>query len=127
MFAHVIDCNKYLEQLLLPNNKLVSGTVIVLEALSRISTLKVLNLQGNQITEEAGEYFVSIIINNCKLEQLLLSNNNLGKGISHVARSLQGINSLRVLDLANTSMPKEVCNELALAVNYNQPLNIIQL
>ena len=55
--SHVIDCNKCLEELLLSNNFLSSSTVCLLQALSRISTLKVFNLQGNWITEETGEYF----------------------------------------------------------------------
>ena len=125
--AHVINCNKYIEQLLLPNNNLGCSADIILQALSRILTLKVLSLGGNLMTEEAGEYFASVISNNHKLERLLLGNNNLNKGVLHIARSLQGLVSLQVLDLGNTNMPNEVCKELALAVNSNQLLNVVQL
>ena len=140
--ARVIDCNKYLEQLLLPNNNLGSSVVVLLQAMSKTLTLKVLSLGGNQMTEEAGEYFASVISKNHKLEQLLLGNNNLGKGVSHIVRSLQGLVSLQVLDLGNTNTPKEACDELAVAdtnfpkeaadelalvIECNQCLNALQL
>ena len=125
--AHAIDCNKLLEQLLLPNNNLSSSMFTLLQALSRISTLKVLDVQGNQITEEAGEYISFVITSNCKLEQLLLNNNSLGNGISHIVRSLQRVISLRVLDLSNTNMPKEACDELALVIERNKCLSTLRL
>ena len=49
---------------------------------------------GNQITEEADEYFAYVINNNSKLKLLLLGNNNTGKGVTHIARSLQVLDSL---------------------------------
>ena len=121
--AHIIDCNKHLEQLLLPTNNLGSSTVIILQVLCKISELKVLDIQGNHISEEAGEYFASMLSKNQKLEQLLLGNNNLGKGIVYIIRSLQELDSLRVLNIYNNNIPNKICDELAYAVSCNQFLN----
>ena len=91
--------------------------------MSKISELKVLDFQGNHISEEAGEYFASMLSKNQKLEQLLLSNNNLGKGVVYIIRSLQELNSLRVLNICNNNMPNEIYNELAYTLSCNQFLN----
>ena len=125
--AHVISCNKYLEKLLLPNNNLCSSAELILQALSSISTIKVLHLQGCQLTEEAGKHLSSVILNNSRLNQLLLDNNDIGKGILHIAQALQWINSLQVLGLKNTNMPMEICGKMALAIKSNPQLINLQL
>ena len=123
----VINCNKHLKQLLLPNNNLCSSTVLILQALSKISTLEVLDLQSNQITEEASKLLASVILRNPKLKQLLLSDNNIYKGTLHITKALQQLQSLEVLSLGNVNMPMEVSSELALAIECNQHLNTLIL
>ena len=59
--------------------------VIILEALSKISSVTGLHLLFNQLTEN----LASVICNNVGLKQLLLDNNNFGKGMSHIVRALQ--------------------------------------
>ena len=123
----VINCNKYLKQLLLPNNNLCSSTVLILQALCKISTLEVFDLQSNQITEEASKLLASVILRNLKLKQVLLSDNNFYKGTVHITKALQHLQSLQVLSLGNVNMPMEVSSELALAIECNQRLNTLIL
>ena len=125
--ALAIECNQGLNTLLLNGNNLQSSAVVILQALSKISSLKVLDLQSNQLTEDAGEYLSYVILNNTGLNQLLLDNNYIGKGVSHIAKALQRCSSLQVLRLANTNMPMEACNELALAIECNQCLSTLRL
>ena len=122
--AHVIASNIHVEELLLSNNyDWCSSTIIIfLQALSKISTLKVLDLQGNQITEEAGEHLASILFNNPNLEQIILNDNNISKGMFYIAKALQKCTSLTFLDLGNNNFPAEVCHELSLAIQSNQHL-----
>ena len=123
----VISCNEYLETLSLPNNNLCYSTVLILQALNKISTLKVLNLQGNEMTEEVSKLLASVILNNLNIEQLFLDNNYIGKGILIIVKALQQVNSLKVLSLGNVNMPKDVSGELALAIQCNRYLDTLHL
>ena len=121
--ALAIKSNGHLEKLSLNNNNLESSAIAILQALSTISTLKFLAINGNQITKEAGEALASVVINNTQIEVLHLSDNYLGDGIIEIAKALQHITSLRSLDLSNNNMPKEASGELALAIKSNEHLN----
>ena len=125
--ALAIECNQSLNTLKLYGNNLQSSAVTILKALSKISSLTVLDLQSNQLTADAGEYLSPVICNNVGLNQLILDNNNIGKGMLHIVRALQQVNSLQVLGLSNTNMPKEVTDDLALAIECNQSLNELDL
>ena len=122
-----INCNKHLRQLLLPNNNLCLSTVLILQALCKISTLEVFDLQSNQITEEASKLLASVVLRNLKLKQVHLSDNNFYKGTLHITKALQHLHSLQVLSLGNVNMPMEMSSELALAIECNQCLNTLIL
>ena len=125
--ALAIECNQFLNTLKLHSNNLQSSITVILQALSEISSLEILDLQCNELNEDVGQPLASVILNNHRLTTLLLNNNNIGKGILHIAKALQQIICLQVLGLSNTEMPKEVCNELALAIERKQCLNTFQL
>ena len=58
-----------------------------------------MNLNNNQITQEACEVLASVIIHNTRLEELYLRSNNLGIGTVKVAKALQHITTLKMLEL----------------------------
>lgn len=60
-----------------------SATNNILQHISTITTLKMLNLRGNKLTEEAVESLVSIISNNMRLEELCLGDNLLKQGVTN--------------------------------------------
>ena len=122
-----IKSNKHLKQLWLNDNNLYSSANIILNSLTTITTLTVLNLDNNQITQEAGETLASIIMYNTGLEMLCLNSNNLRLGILKVAKALQHITTLRALSLGNNNIPQEACGELALAIKSNKRLKWLWL
>ena len=120
--AAVIECNRNLNTVKLYNNDLQSSAITILQALSKLSSLRSLELQSNQLNEECGEYFSSIISNNGGLNQLLLNDNNIGKGVLHIAKSLKEFVSLEVLNLGNTRMSGKVSDELAITNEQSKQL-----
>ena len=120
--------NNSLQKLCLKDMNLeTEGTIKIGKNLQDISSLKVLDLQNNFITEEAGEVLASIISSNTKLEELYLGNNHLQAGIIKVFTELKKISSLRMLDLENNGMSKEVATELAAAISSNSSLQKLWL
>ena len=117
-----------LEKLYMCNNSILSLSAIILsEALATISTLKVLDLQGNKLTPEAGNSLASVIINNRTLEVLFLDNNNLGVGALSIVKALQNIKSLRMLGLSNNNLPKEISREVSGVIKSNCNLEMLAL
>ena len=90
-------------------------------------TLTVLDLSNNQISQEAGESLSSVIMHNTRLEELHLHSNNLGIGTLEVAKALQHITTLKMLDMSNNNIPQEVSRELAVAIESNQLLTKLWL
>ena len=105
--ALAIECNQRLNTLILNDNNLQSSVVVILQALSKISSLEELNLQSTELNEDAGLYLSSVIHNNTALSQLHLDNNNIDEGLLHVMKALKQHNSLQVLGLGNVNMPKK--------------------
>ena len=93
----VIECNQNLSTIKLDNNDLRSSANSILQALSKNSLLKVLDLQANNVNEEAGKLISSVIITNTGLNQLLLNKNYLGKSVLHIVKALQQNTCLLVL------------------------------
>ena len=125
--AGIIKSNCYLELLTLSSNNLQSSAIEILQHLTKISTLKVLNMGNNLIGEKAGEVLATVILYNTALQQLYLSNDNLGEGILEVAQALQHIISLESINLGNNNVPKEASCELALAIKSNKHLERLWL
>ena len=125
--ALAIQSNKQLENLGLRNNNLKCSAITILQSLSTISTLKLLIINNTQITEEAGEALASVVVHNTGLEELYLSNNNLGEGMLVVIKTLQQLTSLKSIGLTNTNISKEASGELALAIQSNKDLQKLWL
>ena len=79
--ATVISYQEYLETLALGNNNLgSSGIIKIANSLCTITTVKLLNFYGNQITERAAKSIALAILSNSQLEQLYLGGNKLCTG-----------------------------------------------
>ena len=129
LFSKIIK-NSSLQKLCLKDMHLeTKGIIKIGKDLQDISSLKVLDLQNNFITEEAGEVLVSIILSNTELEELYLGNNHLKAGVIKIfiALALKKNSSLKMLDLENNNMPKEVGTELAAAISGNNSLQKLWL
>ena len=97
------------------NNKL-------LQHISTITTLRKLNVRGNKLTEENSPALMSVITNNTELEELYLSNNQLQSAVIELAKALQKISSLKVLDLNYNNIPEQAADELSAAIRVNNSL-----
>lgn len=62
----------------------------------------------------------SVISSNTQLKELYLGNNQLGFGVIKLATSLKKISSLKVLDLADNSIPEQAVSELTAAIKSQQ-------
>jgi len=71
--ANVIKNNSGLELLGLSNNDLKASAIVILQTLMENSTLKVLNLDDNNMTGQVAEDLANVIKNNSGLEELYLS------------------------------------------------------
>ena len=125
--AGVIKSNCYLELLTLSSNNLQSSAIEILQCLTTINTLKVLNIDNNLMGEKAGEALASVILHNTELQQLYIGNNNLREGTLEVAQALQHIISLESINLGSNNMPKQASCELALAIKSNKHLERLWL
>ena len=56
------------------------------------------------------------ITRNIILNEFLFDRNDIGKGVLPIAKALQQLNSLQVLGLSYTNMPKEATDDPALAM-----------
>ena len=92
--ALAIKSNKHLERLWLQDNNLCSSALLILQALSNISTLKDLNLNNNQIGEGGGEVLASVIMNNTGLRKLYISSNNILNSAMKISEALQSITNI---------------------------------
>ena len=114
--------NSSLQQLQLKNNHFKStGIMMVAKTLNKLSTLKLLNIRNNSITEEATDAIASIISGSSILEQLYLGDNRTFSATGKILCSLQSISTLVILYVSNMGMTDQVVNELA-AVVINNPL-----
>ena len=118
--ASVIRSNKFMETLVLNNNGLNdNGLIRITQSLCRHSTLKVFDLQNNNITEESAEALASVISSNNRLEKLNLSNSQLQLGLLKVAAAMTNISSLKFLDLQNNSITEQGAKVLSAAIRVN--------
>ena len=126
--SSVISNNKLMETLLLNDSSLGDdGVIKIAQSLCKHSKLKLINLQSNNITEEAAKALASTISSNTGLEELYLGNNQLQLGVIKIATALKSISSLKVLDFNNNNIPEQVADELAAAIRVNNSIEKLWL
>ena len=124
----VVAKNKFMETMLLSNNSINDeGVIKIAQSLQKHTTLRCLDLQSNNITEEASEALASVISSDIGLEELYLGNNQLGLGATKIATSLKNVLSLKVLDLQNNNIPEQVTDELSAVIKSNNLLEKLWL
>ena len=126
--ACIISSNNGLEELYLGNNQLQLGAIKVAHSLQKNCSLKVLDLNNNNITEQV-TYDLSIAIkNNVLLEKLWLSGNRLGSSTVMVVNPLKEISTLKELDLNNNlNGSKELASALASVIMRNKLIKRLAL
>ena len=119
--ASVISSNPGLEELYLGYNQLQSGVIKIATALENISSLKVLSLNNNNISDEAANALAAAIKSNNSLEKLWLNGNHLGSSIVVVVNALKGFSMLKELGLNdNKNRSEELALALASVIEHNK-------
>ena len=126
--AAAVMNNFSLKSLCLRANQIeTSGAVSTFRSLKRLSTLKVLNISSNRVTEAAAEDLASVVMSNNKLSTLTLSGCKLKNKTVKILRALQVVSSITVLFLGYMDMSDDVVTDLVLAINNNPLLKNLWL
>ena len=118
--ASVLENNPSLEDLRIRNNMLGTSTVKVLQALSKISKLKTLNLISNNLTGQVSQDLAKVININSDLENFYLSDTNLKSSAVVIVQALKQNSQLNILYLCNF-LTESVIDELV-SIIKNNPL-----
>ena len=124
-----ISCNIHLQELNLGSNNLQTlGTIKIAKSLQRISSLRKLYINHNNIAHEAADDIAAAISNNNNnIQELNLGSNNLQtSGTLRIAKSLRKISSLTKLYINHNNITHEAADDIAAAISNNnlQELNL---
>ena len=123
--ANVIKNSTCLEVLNLSNNNLQSSVGVIFQALKEISTIKKLNLFGNNMPKQVDQDLADVVTNNTSLEAIILGSNNLQASV--VVKVLMQLSSLKVLDLGNNNLSRKALQDLPGVINNNIQLEVLIL
>ena len=116
-----LHCNNILEQLWLRGNELYDkGASVVLQSLNNLSTLLILDLSFNHLSNQSAEGIAVVIGNNCSLQQLWLDGNDLlTRGVVRIASALKKLSSLRILSLCSNGITDDAAEEISNVITSN--------
>ena len=90
------------------NNNLQSSIDVILQALSKLSTLELLDLHGSHLTPFSANGLESAIKNYTGLKCLYINENNLGKGLIIILNALNNLSSLIKLNISDNNFMNDV-------------------
>ncbi|XP_065903931.1 ribonuclease inhibitor-like [Dysidea avara] len=127
--AAVLSHNTNLTELNLNGNNLQSAGVIkIAQSLQNVNTLKGLGLGNINATEEAADDIAAVLSHNTNLTVFHLNGNNLqSAGVIKIAQSLQNVNTLQELWLANINATEEAADDIAAVLSHNTNLTVLDL
>ena len=125
--AVVLKNMKSLKSFAIMNNKLrPKGVISIIESLSCISGLTLLNIYNNQITKQAEDAIALAIHNNNQLEEIFLGENDF-PGAGKVVTALKEVNALKEINLNGCRMTENVAKELKAALANKHSLKVVGL
>ena len=105
-----------------------SSTIKIAKVLMNISTLILLNIRYNEITEKAADYISSVLSGNVKLQEVDLSNNNFkAKAVIKVIRTLTAFSALTSLNFSNNNLNGEAADCVAEILSNSNKLQRVDL
>jgi len=113
--AAVLMCNAQLEELNIGGNKFqTAGIIKIAEALqSTTTTLKVLDIDNNNVTEEAADSIAAVLSHNTLLQVLNVSGNDFRTpGIVKALNALQKPSFLLILDISSNGITDDAADNL---------------
>ena len=126
--AAVLFHNTKLQELYLSDNNFRAGTIKIAKGLQKATNLTILNLNNNNIGEEAADDIAAVLFHNIKLQELYLSDNNFRTaGAIKIAKGLQNATNLTILDLDNNNIGEEAADDIAAVLSHNTKLQQLYL
>ena len=102
------------------------GAGKVVKALQSLSSLKVLDISGNNINEEVADDIAILFNKNPNLGKLFVGNNNLGIiGISKIADVLANARGLEALDISNNNITSGAAEDISKIIKSNPKLKVL--
>jgi len=127
LLSNVILNNTDLGVLNLSNNNLRLSAKAILESLSKVSKLRVLNLRQTNLNNKTVDELANAVKGNALLSVLLLSYNYLQTSAVTLLWALKKLSHLVQLDLDNTYMSCQVVHDLADVIRNNMNLEVLCL
>jgi hypothetical protein len=123
--------NKQCKSLLLANNKITSiGSLIIAEALNNNTTLELLSLSYNNLSDEGIQSLTNILsLNNSNLKILSLHSTGItDESVKHLSKMLKTNTNLTWLHLGGNQISDQGVHLLAdVLIRYNKTLKILAL
>ena len=120
----VILNNIGLKELYLGHNNI---TMNIIKALSTISSLTVLDLDDDSLSDEIGMELAKSFQLNYTPEELHLGNNNFKESILNILQSLDKVSNLKVINFDNITFSEEACDGLVSVLLNNTKLEELYL
>ena len=92
--------------------------------LSSLSNLLSITMQSNKFSVQEVKGVSSVIMNNCNLQYLDLSDNHLHNDIVEVTKALKHTKTLKVLNLANNDIPQSAATAISAIISSNASLEV---
>ncbi|CAL9699623.1 unnamed protein product [Knipowitschia caucasica] len=131
VLSRTLQKNQSVTELLLSNCMLCEeGAVALLTGLVGSSSLKVLDLKGNNLRAAGAEILGRLLVQNNSLNRLVLEWNALGlwdEAFSLFCEGLASNSSLKQLDLRNNQINPQGAAELSQALRRNNSLEVLDL
>ena len=128
--AAAISCNIHLQELNLGGNDFrASGIIVISRSLQTISSLRILYINHNNITDEAADDIAAAISCNKNLQKFDISGNNLltPAGVIKIMKGLEGLNTLRKLYISNNSITDEVADYVTAVISCNTNIKVLDI
>ena len=128
-FSLGLSKNLYINKLWIAENCLSKVSLIILGTILRYDKkLTLLDLSGNDFTDETIVYIFKGLISNSCLKILIINNSNLGKkSIDILETSLYINNCLKEIYLEGNKINNKCCEILVKILNKNKTLDLISL
>ena len=119
--AAVLSHNTKLQKLNFCKNSFKTlGMMKIANALQNVSTLIEFNIGNNSVGEEVADDIATVLSHNTKLQKLNFRENSFKTlGIMKIAKSLQNISTLTVLNISKNNIGEEAADDIAAVVAYN--------
>jgi len=123
----LLSQNCKLDELDLGCNKLQAADAIKIAEISNITNLRKLNIQSNDITEDAAESIACFLSQNCKLEELDLGLNKFQAAGTIKITEMSNIINLRKLNIRSNDITEDAAESIACFLSQNCKIEELDL